>query len=41
MHGQQNIKYEEMLTDVPFFQRLVDEFDKNIGTAKTEAMGWR
>jgi hypothetical protein len=41
LHGQQNIKSEEMFTDSPFFQRLDDEFDTNIATAKNEAMGWK
>jgi len=41
MHDQQNIKPEEMFTEIPFFQRLDDEFDTNIATAKTEAMGWK
>ena len=41
MHRQQNIKSEEIFTDIPFFQRLDDEFDTNIVTAKIEAVGWK
>ena len=41
MHGRQNIKSEEMFTDISFLNILMTNLTRNIATAKIEAIGWK